>query len=138
MPSWLATPGPVLLHRHVRNTKYEPLVDQVDLVEANPEYALIRYPDGRKSTVSLHDLAPTGVPRDNNNIDMTPTNANPGDYTEPTDNCATDPQHENTFDNDHALNSNDVASNLSNNDDYIIPPRSSKRTTKIPERYCDT
>ena len=110
LPSWLTTPGPVLLRQHVRNTKYEPLVDQVDLVEANPEHALIQYPDGHKSTASLRDLAPSGVPQDNN-IDMAPTNANPGDHTEPSNNFAVDTQHENTFDNDHALDSNDVASN---------------------------
>ena len=60
LPSWLATPGPVLLRRHVRTNKYEPLVEEVQLVEANPQYAHVRFPDGRESTVSMHDLAPAG------------------------------------------------------------------------------
>ena len=32
----------------------------MDLIEANPQYAHIRYEDGRESTVSLKDLAPRG------------------------------------------------------------------------------
>lgn len=58
LPSWLSSPGPVLLRRHVRQSKYEPLVDEVELIEANPQYAHIRFPDGREDTVNLRDLAP--------------------------------------------------------------------------------
>lgn len=36
LPTWLSTPGPVLLRRRVRASKYEPLVDEVELLEANP------------------------------------------------------------------------------------------------------
>ena len=58
LPSWLSSPGPVLLKRHVRLSKYEPLVDKVQLLEANPQYAYIKRQNGGESTVSLHDLAP--------------------------------------------------------------------------------
>ena len=58
LPTWLQNPGPVLLWRFVRTSKHDPLVDQVQLTEANPAYALVEYPDGRQSTVSLRDLAP--------------------------------------------------------------------------------
>jgi len=58
LPTWLQSPGPVLLRRFVRVSKNDPLVDQVELKEANPTYAHIRYMDGRESTVSLRDLAP--------------------------------------------------------------------------------
>lgn len=51
------TPGQVLLRRHVRSSKHEPLTDQVELVDVNPVYANINYPDGRESTVSIRDLA---------------------------------------------------------------------------------
>ena len=60
LPSWLANPGKVLLRRFVRRSKYDPLVDEVELIEANPSYAYIRYPDGRESSVSVRDLAPCG------------------------------------------------------------------------------
>ena len=60
VPTWLATPGKVLLKRHVRESKYDPLVDEVDLLYANPEYAHVRFPSGREDTVSLRHLAPCG------------------------------------------------------------------------------
>lgn len=60
VPTWLSSPGPVLLKRFVRQSKYDPLVDKVELLESNPNHAHIRYPDGRESTVSLRDLAPCG------------------------------------------------------------------------------
>ena len=60
LPTWLTLPGKVLLRRFVRNSKYEPLVDEVDLIEANPQYAHVRFSDGRESTVSIKDLAPRG------------------------------------------------------------------------------
>ena len=62
MPTWLMTPGTVLMKRHVRNSKYDPLVEEVELIESNPEHAYVRYPDGRESTVSLRHLAPCGQP----------------------------------------------------------------------------
>ena len=46
-----------MLRRFVRN-KDEPLIDEVDLLDANPSFAHIRFPDGRESTVSTTDLAP--------------------------------------------------------------------------------
>ena len=60
VPSWMAEPGPVLMRRHIRSSKYEPLVDEVQLVHANPHYALVRSNEGREMTVSTHDLAPRG------------------------------------------------------------------------------
>ena len=60
IPSWLATPGKVLLKRQVRNSKHDPLVDEVELVEANPHYAHVRTEDGRETTVSVKHLAPYG------------------------------------------------------------------------------
>ena len=61
-PSWLLKPGPVFLRRFIRNSKDDPLVTKVNLVEANSQFARIQYPDGRDSTVSLRDLAPYSSP----------------------------------------------------------------------------
>ena len=36
----------------------EPLVDEVELLQANPHYAHVRYPDGRETTVETKHLAP--------------------------------------------------------------------------------
>ena len=60
IPSWLCEPGPVLLRRHIRTSKTDPLVDEVELIQANPQYAHIRYPDGKEDTVSVRHLAPAG------------------------------------------------------------------------------
>ena len=57
LPTWLMHPGPVLLRRHIRN-KSDPLGDEVMLQEANPNYASVKFPDGRETTVSLRDIAP--------------------------------------------------------------------------------
>ena len=57
LPSWLLSPGPVLLRRNPRSSKHDPLVDQVEHVDVNPMYANIRYLDGRESTLSVRNLA---------------------------------------------------------------------------------
>ena len=53
-------PGTGLLKRHVRAHKSEPLVEAVELLEANPQYAHVSLPDGRETTVSIQHLAPQG------------------------------------------------------------------------------
>ena len=53
VPTWLATPGPVFIKKHVRNSKYDPVVEEVELLEANPEYAFVRLKSGCETTVSL-------------------------------------------------------------------------------------
>ena len=63
IPTWLTKPGPVLLKRHVRNLKTDPLVGEVDLLEANSHYAHVRFPDGRETTVATKHLAPFAAER---------------------------------------------------------------------------
>ena len=46
--------------RHVRISNHDPFVDEVDLLEANPQYAHVRFLDGREDTVSIKHLAPSG------------------------------------------------------------------------------
>ncbi|XP_068240061.1 uncharacterized protein [Palaemon carinicauda] len=58
LPTWLITKGPALLRRQVQHSKNDPLVDEAEIVEANPEYAHVKFPDGRESTVSLRHLTP--------------------------------------------------------------------------------
>ena len=60
IPTWLATPGTVYLKRQARTSKMEPLVDEVELFQANPHYAHVRYTDGRETTVAIKHLAPKG------------------------------------------------------------------------------
>ena len=44
----------------MRQGKTEPLIDEMELLQANPKYACVRYPDGRETTGSIRHLAPTG------------------------------------------------------------------------------
>ena len=42
VPSLLAKPGPVLLKRNARSSKFDLLVEEVELLQANPHYAYVR------------------------------------------------------------------------------------------------
>ena len=68
IPSWLASPGPVLVKSFNRTSKYDPLIEEVELIECNPHYAHIRFKDGKDQTVSIRQLAPAG---DANNVQST-------------------------------------------------------------------
>ena len=64
LPSWLLNSGgPVLLRRFVRNSKHDPVCDEVTLVQANNSFSRIKYPDGRETNVSTGDLAPCPDPQ---------------------------------------------------------------------------
>ena len=56
----MPTPGPVLFKRFARASKFVPLVDKVELIEANPRYARVRFSDGTKDTLSNKRFAPSG------------------------------------------------------------------------------
>lgn len=60
VPTWLTVPGPVLLKRMNRSSKYDPLVEEVELVSSNPYYATVKLPDGKEESVSVRRLAPRG------------------------------------------------------------------------------
>ena len=57
VPTWLSEPGKVLLKTFVKKSKYETNVTDAELLEANPQYTYIKYPNGRESTVLLRHLA---------------------------------------------------------------------------------
>jgi len=60
IPSWLLRSDKVYLRKYIRN-KDEPLVEEVELLEANPQYAHIKFSSGREDTVSIEDLAPSNL-----------------------------------------------------------------------------
>ena len=62
IPTWLVSPGKALYRRQVRHSKYDPLVDEVELLDVNTNYAHVRFQDGKETTVSLRHLAPAGGP----------------------------------------------------------------------------
>ena len=71
MPFWLTTPGLVLLRKFVRTSKSNPLAEEVDLKSAIFHYVYIRLPDGRQTTVSTKNLAPTTISPTINQDDRT-------------------------------------------------------------------
>jgi len=60
IPTWLPTPGPVYSKHQVRTSKMDPLVDEMELLRANPHYAHVRYSDSRETTVATKHLSPKG------------------------------------------------------------------------------
>ena len=58
-PTWLLEQGKVFVKKHLRSSKYDPLVE-ADLIEAEPQNAHIKFLNGRESTVPIRDLAPLG------------------------------------------------------------------------------
>ena len=58
LPTWLTVPGPVFLKRVDRSSKYDPLVEEVQIVNCNPQYAQVVHADGKTETVSIRRLAP--------------------------------------------------------------------------------
>ena len=134
LPTWLTTPGPVLLRRFVRNSKQDPLVDRVHLIEANPQYAFIRHDDGRETTVSIKDLAPAGG-------DLAPTSTEPQAHDTTPDPHPVDLPVEQISCPDAEHPEGSLAKNLlhtesgtSKNIDPNLGLRRSGRVTKEPDR----
>ena len=48
LSAWLSTPGPVMLRKFLRNHKSNVLVEEVQLLDANPQYFSIRYINGKE------------------------------------------------------------------------------------------
>ena len=80
MPTWLLTPGTVLLRRFIHN-KSDPQCEQVKLLDSNPTYAHIMSPNGRESTVSTFNFV--SCPAAGNERQKVPGDVDPP--TEPTD-----------------------------------------------------
>ena len=79
IPIWLPRSKSALLKRHLRGSKYEPLVETVDILKVNPNYAHVRFNNGRETTVSLRHIAPLGDGM--NSLDTEPDSM-PGDPQE--------------------------------------------------------
>ena len=123
LPSWLAPSNKVMLRRFNRQSKHEPLVDEVDLVDVNPTYARVRYPNGRESDVSLHDLSPH---HNRASIDLQP-------HTETK--ASSDVRHVEPCTNLPPGTSEDEQLQTSHETEPIIQLRRSERTHKSPDFY---
>lgn len=120
LPSWLVEPGPVLLRRHVRN-KAGPLVEEVDLLEANPCYAHVRFRSGREDTVSLRDLAPVATTKVDNSSSS--------------DSVLVEMAPETNIPVEDQISAEDDAPMEARQEDSIPPLRRSTREKRVPDRY---
>lgn len=59
MPTWLTEGGKALLKNNARSSKYDPIVEEVELIEVNPLHSRVRLSGGRDAVVSNRQLAPT-------------------------------------------------------------------------------
>ena len=55
------------VRKHVGD-KYDPLLDEADLLHANQIHAIVRYPEGCKVPVSARDVAPTATTPSNGDL----------------------------------------------------------------------
>ena len=132
----------VLLKRLVRKSKYDPLVDEVDLTDVNTEYAHVRFSDGKESTVSSRHLTPCGIISDDSMEQVTAydegimTNSRP-DQSQSHEISADIPEI--SIDKDSVRDLNDqndsYAVPSSKNESTCIPPlRRSKHNRRPPDR----
>ena len=135
VPTWLSSPGPVYLKRHIRTSKYDPVVDKVDLLHATPNYAIVRLPNGRETTVSLKDVAPCTsansddiIDIDNENEESENVNVNLSDVSN-----GSNMQNESIERHDQKEIIGEEAPNINSN---VTPvPRRSTRIRKAVDRY---
>ena len=140
-PSWLSSPGTVLVRKHVRGSKYEPVVEEADLIHATPNYAFIRFKNGHEATVSLKDVAPTpNQPPIIDESDVYPTNESNNSKTQDSlhvesELVDSEVSNENRRINNQSIEENDDADLPSHDtDNEQLPLRRSNRSRKAPDR----
>ena len=128
IPSWLSNPGPVLLRRHNRQSKFDPFVEEVELLEANPSYAHIRHCNGRETTVSLRDLAPCAETIEKHLIEHSP----------PDESCRnTEVTHAERPSCDEIITNDGTSNGQEYVQQNVLPLRRSTRERRPPARYSD-
>ena len=135
VPSWLTSPGTVLVRRHARLSKYEPLVKQVDLIHATPQYAHVRYKDSRKTSVLLRDVAP--IPLENKSdplSTLTKENLTPRNNEAVFEDSPTSIPSEDITSHVEALAPENTPITSPLKSDGIPTPRRSSRIRKSPDR----
>ena len=76
IPSWLSSPKPVFLNRHVRTSKYNSLVDKIELIQVSSSHASVRLQNVWEVTVSLRSVTPFGGKEILDDVDLEPFNSN--------------------------------------------------------------
>ena len=120
------------MRRFVRNSKSEPVVDEVELINVNPTY--VDDQSGREATVSIRDLAPCPQPA-SNEVDVVHVQPSVIDHevnVDLTPNVETEVVE--------TSNESDVSINADSNEKLNEPDRSLRRSSRSnkgvpPPRY---
>ena len=147
----MSTGDRAYLRKHVRHSKYDPLLEEVEVLDVNPQYAHVRLPSGVESTVSIRDLAPCGDSTNHSNHSQQRSEQQEHPQRQeqqqhaPTPPQQLEPHSTVTLDDQGAAGSSKGSSPIPvpENDDapvalesespekaYVIPPRRSSRSNK--------
>ena len=131
IPSWL-TPGRVYIRNRTRSSKHDPIVEEAELIEANPQYAFVKLKSGHETTVSLRDVAPC--------TRQTAVTSNETSKS-PSTNIEDDISFEtNVHDDNNSVHSNQqqVTTDSEVSPAYIVPQRRSIRAPKPRDLFADS
>ena len=135
VPFWLTSAGSVLVRRYARSSKYEPLVEKVDLIHATPQYALVRYKDGRETSVSLKNVAPISLENKSDPLShLTEENSIPRNDEAVFEDSPTSIPNEDITPHEEALALENTPIKSPLKSDDIPIPRRSSRIRKSPDR----
>ena len=110
LPSWLIQSESVLLRQFVRS-KSDPLVEKVELLEVNPSFAKVRFPNGRESNVSISDLAPCPQVV-SENTDQSPTTSQPHQQSKSSNSAPPESSHDTLSKNKETITSAEKSLNI--------------------------
>ena len=100
-------------------------MDEVELIEANPRYAYIRFPDGREDTVALNHLAPK-----HENANHIPETSSQGQ--KPEQKNINEPSANSDM-NEPLTTADDKSTQDNSSANPAIVPENENKTTVIPE-----
>nr|XP_026485607.1 uncharacterized protein LOC113393110 [Vanessa tameamea] len=130
VPSWLINSEHALMRKCNRTNKYQPLVEEVELIHVNPDYSHIRLSDGRETTVSNRNLAPLG--QSQREFDVLSENEVPIDEEQ------NSPREDNTSDSNYESTEElPPEGNRSNSMEEEATLRRSNREHRLPTRLQD-
>ena len=100
----LSLPRNVLMKIHVRTNKHKPSVDEVELIHATPNYAIVLLANGYEKTITLLGIAPVSAKQYYANDNFTsncPTNNETETQEQPKENLPATPFLEDQLSNDN-------------------------------------
>ena len=130
IPSWLRHPGKVLMRRNVRNSKYDPLMDKLDVLEANPQHAHMKLAEGWETTISFKRLGPAEINKNTNIFNNIDHAADVENVPQATEDATTTQNVEDEGESASQRAGQETSPTVEN----VQPLRRSERTHRAPDR----